>query len=217
MATPHRTGCGIPSTARSGRNGCGSGGRGGSPCAAGGGAASLDALIDRYLKNEALDADAEARFFGDKSLSVAGAIQRAARSLFQGKLHPHQHRLGYERMRDCASVLRRHVQALAAASDFAVLHEALERILRPVRGYGALAIYDIAERIGWHLGLEPEHVYLHSGTRDGALVLDPSIRGRRIDLSALPPEIGRLTPAQAENFLCIYKGGLQQLRRQGKL
>jgi hypothetical protein len=169
------------------------------------------------LQNEAFDAESEALFFGDGRLSFADAVERAACSLMNGKLHPHQCRLGYDRMRECASILRARRESLAAAPDFAALHDALELILRPLGGYGPLAIYDIAERIGWHRGLSPGHVYLHSGTGDGARVLDPSIRGDRIDLSALPPELGRLTPAQAENFLCIYKAGFERLRSRGRL
>jgi hypothetical protein len=217
MTTRNRTGCGTSSTDRGGRRGCGPSRP--SRCSDGssGGAESLEALVDSYLANEALDAVEEARFFGDRRISFVGAVERAACSVIDEGLHPHQHRLGYARMRDCASVLRGHAATLAAAPDFAALHGALERILRPIGGYGALAIYDIAERIGWYRGLEPEHVYLHSGTREGALVLDPSFRGDTVGVSDLPPEIRRLTPAQAENFLCIYKAGLQELRRRGKL
>lgn len=62
-------------------------------------------------------------------------------------------------------------------------------------------MYDVAHRIVAYLGLEPEHVYLHRGTRVGARALGLG-RGRQwIDLAELPDEFGRLTLAETEDCL----------------
>jgi hypothetical protein len=77
-----------------------------------------------------------------------------------------------------------------------------------------LTIYDITHRIGAHLGLAPERVYLHRGTRVGARALGLG-RGRAtLELRELPPEFHRLTAAEAEDCLCIYKDRLGAMRRQ---
>ena len=108
------------------------------------------------------------------------------------------------------------VAALMEASDFAALHRTIDVQLRAVGGFGELAIYDIAQRIGWYRRLEPAEIYLHRGTRDGARLLVPGLAGATLSPARLPPEFHALTPPQLEDVLCIYKaqiGGIAGLRR----
>lgn len=66
-------------------------------------------------------------------------------------------------------------------------------------------VYDTALRIGAKLGLEPERVYLHAGTRVGARALGLDWRAPSILSQDLPSQL-RLLPAwQVEDLLCIYK------------
>jgi hypothetical protein len=73
---------------------------------------------------------------------------------------------------------------------------------------GELVVYDTALRIGARFGLEPEKVYVHRGTRDGVRKLGLDARRETIEMDELPAPIRRLTPREAEDFLCIYKDTL---------
>ena len=78
---------------------------------------------------------------------------------------------------------------------------------------GALALYDIALRIGAFLGREPELVYLHAGARTGARALGLSCRGRHaLAPNEFPKEFARLLPCEIEDCLCIYKIDLAEAR-----
>ena len=59
------------------------------------------------------------------------------------------------------------------------------------------------------LSLSPDHVYLHAGTRKGAQAL--GLQGATVHKNDLPPEFRRLSPAEIEDCLCIYKARIQRL------
>ena len=102
------------------------------------------------------------------------------------------------------------LQAIAAqlqtATSFAELHRLIDRQIKPIRGIGDLAVYDIAHRIGAYLRREPEAVYLHAGTREGARAL--SLAGKKIEVRELPAGLRKLSAAEIEDCLCIYKDAL---------
>lgn len=155
---------------------------------------------------------ADRAYFGDHSLSPAEAVRRACRSLQpDGTLHPHQRRLGTARMAEAAAIMAPFAAALMAAKTFAELHRIVELHLSAAGGFGELVIYDIAQRVGWYRELEPEEIYLHRGTRDGARVLVPGVTGRTLARSRLPSEFQALSPAQLEDVLCIYKDDIRRI------
>ena len=63
-------------------------------------------------------------------------------------------------------------------------------------------MYDVAFRIGSFLGIEPDLVYLHAGTRKGARLL--GVRGKVARVEAFPYALRQLQPWQLEDFLCRY-------------
>jgi hypothetical protein len=63
-------------------------------------------------------------------------------------------------------------------------------------------------------GISPDAVYLHTGTLDGARALGLARGGGKLAVSALPSPLNRLSPAQAEDVLCIYKADLKRLARR---
>ena len=72
---------------------------------------------------------------------------------------------------------------------------------------GALTRYDVAKRIGFCCGVEPEQVYLHSGARIGAKRL---LGIERLSGDTLPVEkfhkfFPTLSALHIENLLCIAK------------
>jgi hypothetical protein len=91
------------------------------------------------------------------------------------------------------------------------LHELVQIETADIHKIGALAVYDIAHRIGAFLGLQPTTVYLHCGTMAGARSL--GFRGRQtLRVAELPPQFRRLTAAEIEDCLCIYKSEVAALR-----
>ena len=51
------------------------------------------------------------------------------------------------------------------------MHDIVSDVAADFHGIGSLTVYDTATRIGAFLKLEPDRVYLHAGTRDGARAL----------------------------------------------
>jgi hypothetical protein len=113
-------------------------------------------------------------------------------------------------------VLKRHSTEIRRYKTFQDLFAAIEAALKPVHGIGELAIYDIALRIGARCEIEPENVYLHRGTREGAGALGFDKRLRYIEPDTLPREFRRLKPYEIEDALCRYKSAsaLARIGRQ---
>jgi hypothetical protein len=65
--------------------------------------------------------------------------------------------------------------------------------------------YDTAVHIGAKLGLMPDEVYLHSGTRKGARALGLPYRQPTLQISSLPIALHQLAGYEIEDFLCIFK------------
>jgi hypothetical protein len=99
---------------------------------------------------------------------------------------------------------------LQTARSFADLIARVATTVRPVRGIGELYIYDTALRLGAHLRLLPDDVYLHAGTRRGAKALGLDHRSDSIPPRQLPPALQRLRPHEVEDVLCIYKDWLRK-------
>jgi len=144
--------------------------------------------------------------------SLEEAIQIACRSVTASHgIHGHQKRVPKFARKEMERRLLEQKSEVENAKDFHHLHGLVKMTSREVHGAGNLFCYDIALRIGdaW-LKLSPEAVYLHAGTRDGAKAL--GITGNVVPLSSFPLPIQRLTPAQAEAFLCVYKKKIESLR-----
>jgi hypothetical protein len=89
-----------------------------------------------------------------------------------------------------------------------------------------LTIYDICLRLGAKMNLEPENVYLHAGALRGFKALNNSLELN--ELKIFPdknikyalfekfPDIMKkqLSPNEIEDFLCIYKDKLANLKPQ---
>jgi hypothetical protein len=167
---------------------------------------SLAEVVDHYIGDHRECAQRERRYYAIQRSVAAAARAAALCTLPGGKRHPHQHRIP-------ASVLQRAVAALSAgdwsADTFHDLYLQVRSIIGPIRGVGELMLYDVATRIGAKLELEPELIYLHAGTREGARAL--GLRGATIAKSELPEVFGRLTPGEIEDCLCIYKADLHRL------
>ena len=175
-------------------------------------ALSLGAIVDDYIRNYREHAAREMQFYS-RQRSLRDSVDRAARCVLpSGKRHSHQRRIPGEALEEARARLLG--ADLHSCRSFDELHSLVDSLIRDIHMVGELVVYDVSHRIGAHFGLEPERVYLHAGTREGARELGLG-RGRAaLDLAELPREFGRLSPAEAEDCLCIYKDGLR--RASGK-
>lgn len=164
---------------------------------------TIDGIVNDYIREYRDDARAEMETFR-RERSRASAIRRAALCEFpDGKRHPHQYLIPQRLIELAEERLQAAARRLAGAPDFDALHEIVKREIGSVHGIGELMVYDIAHRIGAYLGKVPTLVYLHRGTKEGAAVL--GFRGVTLDPAVLPSAFARLTPAEIEDCLCIYR------------
>lgn len=169
---------------------------------------TLQSVVRAYRQRHRPRARAELDFYASLP-SLGEAVLRAARAERpDGKRHDHQTRIRRSAIQEVQRRLAR--LNLSRARDFHDLHTRIDAAIGPVPGIGALTVYDTTLRIGAKLGLEPEFVYLHAGTRAGAKALGLRSTALYLRPSELPTELRTLRPHEVEDVLCIFK---QQLRR----
>jgi len=175
---------------------------------------SFQGIVTAYINNYRDSAARELRFYVVQK-TLADAIQRAAScTLPGGNRHGHQRRLPCACLTEANMKLQKKMPAISRASDFHALYELVEQELNPIKGIGDLTIYDISQRIGAFLKMEPSFVYLHAGTREGARFLGVEYRTRQIELKQLPDSFYKLRPYEAEDCLCIYKYEIKKIVQQ---
>lgn len=157
--------------------------------------------------------DAFLTFF--KKRTLVEAIERAGFSI-DGKVHGHQRLVGRKKLEQASKALLKNIDELKACGSFEELHKLIANCTKHIDRFGVLARYDISLRIGANLGLWPEIVYLHAGTKKGCKILGVKFKGKIVDMAALPKPVQRLNPHHVENFLCIYKDSFQNEGRNPK-
>jgi hypothetical protein len=121
------------------------------------------------------------------------------------KRHPHQYRLKQSNLQLLADTLNQKSSEILNLKTFDELYNLVSSI--KISGIGALTIYDTANRIGKYLGIEPEYIYIHAGTKAGLEKLIGHTKLQKINKQDLPEPLKNsdLTPAELEDVLCIYK------------
>ncbi len=173
----------------------------------------MRAVVDQYIRDHREAARSESDFYAQQP-TLTSAIHVAALSELHGKRHSHQRRIPKQALASAERLLQSAARKLQSSTDFNALHDVIERLIRPIKGIGELVIYDVSVRVGAFLGLSPTVVYLHAGAREGARAL--GFKGNRLDPRQLPPVFGKLSPAEIEDCLCIYKDRLRSGRSQAK-
>jgi hypothetical protein len=175
---------------------------------------TLAGVVSAYRRDYRPRARAELDYYANLP-SLREAVSRAARAERpDGKRHDHQTRIRRRALQEALRILGG--ASFRAYTNFHDLHEFLSQTIGTIPGVGELMVYDTALRIGAKLGLEPEVIYLHRGTRDGAGALGLDVTRPFIELPALPGALRSLRPHEIEDCLCIYKNELRALatRRQ---
>lgn len=130
------------------------------------------------------------------------------------KKHLHQRHLPDHVLEAVSARLLTRIDGIQNAPAFDDLHRIVANCA--VAGFAEMAIYDTTLRLGMRLRMPPTAVYLHAGTRKGAEALNRNFLGNRLNLSKgilqmreLPAPLQQLSPAEVEDFLCVYKKYLQ--------
>ena len=168
---------------------------------------SLTTIVQMYRKRNL--PRLESHLASYKDLSLYEAIRRAAmaerfnESKNQWNRHDHQRRLKRSSLEAAYESLQG--VAFSECKSFHDVFLIVEKAIGSIPGVGELMVYDTSLRIGANLGLEPERVYLHSGTRKGAARLGLRTESDWLLPTQLPTDLQTLTPSQVEDLLCIYK------------
>lgn len=141
---------------------------------------------------------------------IPSAIKVAAKSVNkEGKRNNHQRRLKKKAIDDFTEKLIHKVEEIKKAKSFDDLMYIVESC--KVKGIGKLACYDTANRIGYKIGVSPNKIYLHAGTKKGAeRLLGRKLMINSIGKNELPEPFinSELDCAELEDILCIYKAVL---------
>jgi hypothetical protein len=177
---------------------------------------NLDALWLDFVRRRADPASPVRRFRDDipnwcrEAPGPRVALWRAVRSKRpSGKMHNHQSKVTPALPAFGLSLSRR-LKALMKSEDFHQLY-VLMGLLAP-KGIGPMTIYDVATRFGAYLGLKPEYIYIHAGTKAGLQALGIATKGHPfISMDMLPVELQDKDPDTVEDFLCTYRSAFLKL------
>lgn len=168
---------------------------------------TLSDCVEHYIREFRDQNNNALNFYKNQRTLVEAIAVSAECTMSNGRRHSHQRRIPGAVLREAGRQLNAHLEAISMTRSFEELHAFVGSVIGPIHGIGELTIYDISHRIGAHLGFEPQKVYLHAGTRTGALAL--GLTGMVIEKEDLPTEFKDLSAAEIEDFLCIYKDQLR--------
>jgi hypothetical protein len=180
---------------------------------------SLAKVIAEFLDQDGRCPRDEVKTF--RGLTIKDAVSKAALAVDEnGELFIHQwHFFNHLNVpRQAELLLLESIGEIESCRDFDSLHEIIKSKLQ-ISFAGELYWYDTAFRIGISMGVYPEKVYLHAGTKKGAKTLGLYQVGKKVlEISELVkqyPEFAKMKPYQIEDFLCIKEkeGVLRKFRR----
>lgn len=172
---------------------------------------NLDSIVERYIARKRDGALDELKDFQHQPsfrdcVRQAGLARRP-----DGKRLDHQRRIRPDALRAFAHLLARKERAMRSCQTFEELHSLIGKESRKLWKSAELTVYDTALRIGAYLKLEPQEVYLHRGTREGARALGFDGDRKSIRPDELPREFRCLKPREIEDCLCIYKEHIKRI------
>ena len=164
------------------------------------------AIIRRYKDKHYRNHERETAWFaGQPTLKAAIEYAATATRNGDGKRFDHQRRAPKVALQQAKRKLLNNETKIAACRTFQELIDLIGGAVYSIYGLGELYIYDTALRIGSKLGIEPDRVYLHCGTRSGARRLGYSVNRLYIEMRELPDALKALSAAEVEDILCIFK------------
>lgn len=177
----------------------------------------IESCIIHYQKNYKERKEEEWNFYKElQTIEQVIKISTKAKNK-EGKKLRHQQRIPNAILNTMAEKLISKKAFFENAVNFQEIIELIEK--ESIKGFGDLAIYDTATRIASKLNIEPEYLYLHAGTREGAKYLGLEWNSKFLLISDLPVEFQqaiedkRIKIKHVEDILCIYKLKFQYLNK----
>jgi hypothetical protein len=168
----------------------------------------LASIIRAYKKMYLSGALAELDYYRNLP-TLELCINNAALAISKnGKRYRHQCLISNNTLSIARNILLDNVEFINEIEDFDELFILINGLLKSVKGIGEIYIYDTSLRIGANLGHSPKKVYLHAGTRIGAIKLG-FVNVDTLEMSELPHEFQQLEPFEVEDILCIFKDKLR--------
>lgn len=178
---------------------------------------SYDEIVAHYRLEMQPKADNERRWFRiQRKIHEAVRLAGLARGPGDRRFR-HQYRIPERVLQRASRALLRQLHTIGRSKSFEQLLETVHETIARIPGIGPLTVYDTALRIGARLRLSPARVYLHAGTRHGAMALGLDTNRTSFDPSELPGPLGQLTGEEAEDILCVYAADLARLENGGRL
>jgi hypothetical protein len=128
--------------------------------------------------------------------------------------HGHQRRIKRSVLENARRVLasKSNIQKLKSCRSFEEIFELVARCCDQIPGTGPLYVYDTALRVGAFAKKLPKQVHLQAGALLGARALGLDVKKSPLPVSDFPKVMQRLAPHEIEDFLCIYKANLSEVR-----
>jgi hypothetical protein len=170
-------------------------------------------IIEHYFWHGRLKALEEIEWM-QASDDLPAAIKQATASVQDnGRLFFHQRWLDEEAAARASATLLECLGEIDGTRDFHELFLLVEQLVGEIKGLKEMFVYDVAFRIGAHLRRWPTRVYLHRGTRAGAIALGFDGALPWLEVRQFPREFHILEAYLIENLLCIHKTELALAHR----
>lgn len=131
-----------------------------------------------------------------------------------GKKFPHQYRIPKDKLDAYKNKLLSLESEFMSCKNFDEIYELFKK--HKTYGIGTLTIYDVALRAGQNYDIYPDYVYLHAGTKAGALnagLIKKYGKNDKLTLDEISKKLKWLKgvkPYLIEDFLCIYKDDINE-------
>ena len=131
-----------------------------------------------------------------------------------GKKFPHQYRIPNATLDAYKTELLPLEKEFMSSKDFDKIYELFKK--HKTYGIGILTIYDVALRVSQNYKIYPDYVYLHAGTKTGALnagLIKKYGKNDKLTLDEISKKLKWLKgvkPYLIEDFLCVYKDDISE-------
>lgn len=131
-----------------------------------------------------------------------------------GKKYSHQHRIPKDRLDAYKNNLLPLEKEFMNCKNFDEIYELFKK--HRTFGIGDLTNYDVALRVSQNYNIYPDYVYIHAGTKAGALnagLIKKYGKNDKLTLDEITEKLKWLKgvkPYLIEDFLCIYKNCINE-------